>query len=84
MRKKRLPKEEAAHRVAVKRAYALFQNGDHVTDRQVRLLIKTIEAAEPLLSIPDFKLAQFYAHLDLNRLKGLLEWRADRRKLRDA
>jgi hypothetical protein len=73
-------REEAIHRVAVKRAYELFQRGSPLTDEQVQLLVDAIEAAEPLLAVPAYKLAQFFAAQDLVRLRCMQYERKRRAK----
>ncbi len=72
------PQEQAAHRVSIKRAHELFRRGDPLDNDQIRVLIEAIEAAEPLLSIPAYATAQYYAAHDLVRLKEMREERSRR------
>lgn len=69
------PKEEASHRVQIKRAYAIFRAGDYLSTSQLKLLIKAIDDASRLLAIPDYRIAQIVAQQDRAQLVDMLFWR---------
>jgi len=59
----------------VRQAYARFERGDRLSDDEVVLLLKTMDDAEALLSIPLFAVARRVVALDRARLQAILEAR---------
>ncbi len=70
--------QRARKLVRIKRAYVLFQRGDHLTDSQIRLLLKAIDDAECLLAIPAFEIARRSAALDHLSLTTKLQARGEK------